>query len=187
MEIAPITLQLLVEPQSELLPMFGRYTQHRGDDLDRERRGEIGDDVEFRGVKRVSEFRDRVANHRLESRDRTWCEHLVDQFAHHVVIRRIHHDDHRRLRRIRLGQIHIQRDAPGRRVGCEILQRGLDVFVSGQRPKAVLSVVVDGRFVAKATVRVERRVEEVIGKRVEFDCFRRCNRLRHAITPFPAL
>src|SRR6185437_810409 len=54
-----------------------------------------------------------------------------------------------------------------------------------QGPKSVLLVVVDGRFIAKATIGVERSVEEVFGERVELHPAMRYDLLGHVIAPFP--
>ena len=46
MEVPGVAFQLLVRPHPDLLSMLGRNAEHRGDDLDREQRREIGDHIE---------------------------------------------------------------------------------------------------------------------------------------------
>jgi hypothetical protein len=78
-----------VGPQPHLLHMCLGHPEHRGDHLDREQRGEVGDGVEFVAVDGAEVLVDDGGDHRVPRPDRAGSEQLVQHAAHMAVHRRI--------------------------------------------------------------------------------------------------
>ena len=70
-DLAGLAVQRQVEPLADLLALALGHAEHPGDDLDGERRGEVGHGVEGVAVRRAGRaVGDDLADHRLERRDR---------------------------------------------------------------------------------------------------------------------
>ena len=83
-----------VEPLADLLALALGHAEHPGDDLDGERRREVGHGVELVAVvERVEEAPDDLADHRLEGGHRPRREHPAHEGPQPVVLGRVHHDD----------------------------------------------------------------------------------------------
>jgi hypothetical protein len=94
-DLAGLAVQAQVEPLADLLALTFGHAQHPGDDLDRERRRQVGHGVERVALgQRFEEAPDHFSDHRLEGHDRSRREHPADQGAEPVVLGRVHHDDH---------------------------------------------------------------------------------------------
>ena len=71
LELARLAVEADVEPVADLLALALGHAEHPGDDLDGERRGEVGDGVEARRGPRAASRNagDDLADHRLERGD----------------------------------------------------------------------------------------------------------------------
>ncbi len=169
---ALVALESFVEPVPQLLSVGSGHTEHRGDHLDGEQRGEIFDRVERGGIELAHIAVDGLAHKGFQRDDSSRREHAVDELAHPLVLRRIQADDdlaHDAGFARRGGLDHVQCDAPRGRERLVIPDRRGDVVVAGQRPEVVLLAVVQRRFVAHPTVCLERHVEVVVRIGVEDD------------------
>ena len=77
MEVPGVAFQLLVRPHPDPLSMFGRNAEHRGDDLDREQRREIGDHIERGAIEGAGDLVDLLPNHRFQRGDRAGVNTLL--------------------------------------------------------------------------------------------------------------
>lgn len=166
-------VQAGVDPVAHLLTVFLWHPGHPGDDLHRERSGEILHNIEVAGVDGaqvlVDHFDDRLVL-RLNGPRR---ERLVEQAAHMAVLRRIHEDD--RLLFGRYAPAHHRQVAASCRGVClEVFEGRRDVFVAGQRVEVLFFVVIQRRVLAHPSIYVERVVVVVLGIRVE-DELRLCH------------
>jgi hypothetical protein len=164
-------VQLEVEPVPDLLAVALGDAEDAGDDLYRERSGEIGDGVEaVAAVERLDVRLDHLAHDRLERLHGPGGEDPAHQGRQPVVRRRVHHDDapeHGDLIGRRRQRVQVDAMAAGERLPVLV---GLDdVVVARQRPEAVTLAVVHGRLVAQAPVHVVGVVEEDVGEGIELD------------------
>ena len=165
LDLSRFAMQAGVDPVPDLLPGLLRHAGHPGDDLHRERGGEVLDDVELVGVDGAQILVDQL-DHRLPLRlDRSGGECLVEQAAHVAVVGRIHEDD--RLLGDVPGPHHCQVAPAGRREGFVILERRGHVLVPGERVEVLLRVVIKRCFLAHPPVYLERIVEVFLGKGIE--------------------
>ncbi len=157
----------------DLLAVFLGHTGHPGDDLHRERTGEVLHDVEVVGIDRAQVLVDHLDDRLALRLDRPGGERLVEQAAHVAVLGWIHEDD-----RLLLGgnapPHHRQVAAARRRVRLEVFERGRHVLMAGQRVEVLFFVVIQGRVFAHPPIDVERVVEVVLGVWIEDD-FRFCH------------
>ncbi len=88
LHLALLAVQADVDPLPHLLAHVPGDAQHAGDDLDRERRREVGHHVEgVAPVEPVEVGDDDLADHRLQGGHRPGGEHAADQLAEPVVLR----------------------------------------------------------------------------------------------------
>ena len=172
LELARLAAQADVDLVPDLLALSLGDADHARDDLDGERPGELGDDVEFvRVADRVEEAADDLADHRLERGDGAGREHAADERAEPVVLGRVHHDD-AAVARDELGVClpeGEELDAVRAGEPLPIAVRGHDVGEARQRVEPVLLAVVDRRLVAEAPVHLARVVEVLVRERIELD------------------
>jgi hypothetical protein len=166
-----LPVQLKVEPVPDLLAVPLGDAEDAGDDLHRERSGELGDRIEaVAAVERLDVRLDHLAHDRLERLDRPRREDPAHQGPEPVMRRWVHHDDaaeHGDL--IGRRRQRVQVDAMAARERLPVLVGLDDVVVARQRPEAVALVVVHGRLVPQAPVHVVGVIEEDVGEGVELD------------------
>ena len=146
--------------------------EHRGDDLDRERRSELLDHVEFVTVDGAEVFVDDSSDHRSAQLDCARGEKFVQHASHLPMFRRIHElqqpDFRRRSACLHHGEVHTV--CGGVRF-VVLVCRG-HILVAGQRVEVVLVAVVDRRLAPHPSVELVRVVEELLRERVEYQgCF----------------
>jgi hypothetical protein len=163
--------QTCVDPVPHLLAVLVFDTGHSGDHLDRERRGEVLDDVELVAGDPAQEAVDLFDDGVLLGLYRARCERLVEQTAHVPVIRWIHEDDGFLRRFVALH--HRQVASAGGRERLVVLESRGHVRVPGEGVEVLVGAVVQRRFVAHPPVDLERIGEVLLGERIENEFGRR--------------
>ena len=175
LHVARLAVQRDVEPVADLLALALGHAEHPGDDLDRERRREVGHRVEARRGRRAGRGSSRITSRTIGSRAviARGREHPAHEGPQPVVLGRVHHDDHLE------GSDHLGVLRERRQVDAVRAREPLPVAVGGdhvgearQRVEAVALVEVHRRLVAQAAVDLGRVVEVLVGERVELHCGR---------------
>ena len=150
-----------------LLAVFLGHSGHPGDDLDRERSGEVLDDVEVIGIGLAQVLVDQLNDRLFLRLDGPRGERLVEQAAHVPVVGWVHEDD--RLLRNITGSHHRQVATARRRVAFEVLERGSHVLMASQGVEVFLLVVIKRRVLPHPSIYVERVLVVLLGERIEND------------------
>ena len=177
LDLAGFAVHRRVGPQPCVLHVVLRDAEHRRDDFDGERRGELPHHVELVAVDRAEILVDDRGDRRPLSLDRPRGEQLVQHAAHVAMFRRIHELQQSDVRRRSTGPHHGQVDSISRRVRLGSLERRGDVLVAGERVEVVLLAVVHRRVLSHPPVDLVRVVEELLRERIECQ-----HRRRHAGT-----
>src|ERR1700759_2038318 len=168
LDLAWLPVQAGVNPVPYLLTVVRRHSGHRGDDFDRERPGEVLDDVEMIGIDRTQVFFDHFDDWVVLRLDGSWGGRLVDQAAHVAVLRGVHEDDGPLLGGYALAH-HRQVAAARGRESLEVLERGSHVLMAGQRVEVLFLVVVERGVLTHSSINVERVGEVLLGERIKDD------------------
>jgi hypothetical protein len=157
-----LTVQDQVEPVPKLLPLGDRDTQHPGDHLNRERRGELVHEVEPVPARELVEMADDdLPDHWFQPGHRTGREDAVDQLALPGMLRLVHPDDARPVDELGVQQIP-QPHAVSVAEHHRVTMRPQHILVPGQGIEPVPLAVIHRRPVTKFAVGRVRVVEELL-------------------------